>query len=165
MGMYYRVKKRGRSKKVKCFRNCRCFQIWNPTFLFAMLLKQNKKVSSKIFPSNNHLKYLMNNTTTDFFLLLVFLRFLISFDFLIALNFLAKYSNFQLDFDQKSILIDVGKIYVVYVVFFLFSKSLFKLFLMVTKVCEKISYITRPKKYSFCTVCSMHKLEFLMENK
>ena len=165
MGMYYKVKKRNDAQKVKCFRNCRYFQIWKSTFLFAILLKQNIKIFQPGFSPAITILDILWIIHRMIFSSLVFFHFLISFDFLIALNFLAKYSNFQLDFDQKSILIDVGKIYVVYVVFFLFSKSLFKLFLMVTKVCEKISYITRPKKYSFCTVCSMHKLEFLMENK
>ena len=143
------------------------FSNLKPNFLFCNIIEEkHKNISTRIFPSNETiLNILWIIHRMIFSSSLVFFHFLISFDFLIALNFLAKYSNFLLDFDQKSILIDVGKIYVVYVVFFLFSKSLFKLFLMVTKVCEKISYITRPKKYSFCTVCSMHKLEFLMENK
>ena len=44
MGMYYKVKKRDDAQKVKCFRNLRCFHIWNPTFLFAISLKQNIKI-------------------------------------------------------------------------------------------------------------------------
>ena len=140
------------------------FSNLKPNFLFCNIIEaKHKNISTRIFPSNETILNILWIIQRLIFLLLVFLRFLISFDFLIALNFLAKYSNFQLDFDQKSILIDVGKIYVVYVVFFLFSKSLFKLFLMVTKVCEKISYITRPKKYSFSIVCSMHKLRNLNE--
>ena len=123
MGMYYKVKKKDDAQKVKCFRNCRCFQIWNPTFFFAILLKQNIKIFQPEFSPAITILDILWIIHRMIFSSLVFFHFLISFDFLIALNFLAKYSNFQLDFDQKSILIDVGKIYVVYVVFFLSPRT------------------------------------------
>ena len=93
-------------------------------FLFCNIIEvKHKNISTRIFPSNETILNILWIIHRMIFSSLVFFHFLISFDFLIALNFLAKYSNFQLDFDQKSILIDVGKIYVVYVVFFLSPRT------------------------------------------
>ena len=101
------------------------FSNLKPNFLFCNIIEaKHKNISTRIFPSNETiLNILWIIHRMIFSPSLVFFHFLISFDFLIALNFLAKYSNFQLDFDQKSILIDVGKIYVVYVVFFLSPRA------------------------------------------
>lgn len=101
------------------------FSNLKPNFLFCNIIEaKHKNISTRIFPSNETiLNILWIIHRMIFSSSLVFFHFLISFDFLIALNFLAKYSNFQLDFDQKSILIDVGKIYVVYVVFFLSPRA------------------------------------------
>ena len=101
------------------------FSNLKPNFLFCNIFEaKHKNISTRIFPSNETiLNILWIIHRMIFSSSLVFFHFLISFDFLIALNFLAKYSNFQLDFDQKSILIDVGKIYVVYVVFFLSPRA------------------------------------------
>ena len=101
------------------------FSNLKPNFPFCNIIEaKHKNILTRIFPSNETiLNILWIIHRMIFSSSLVFFHFLISFDFLIALNFLAKYSNFQLDFDQKSILIDVGKIYVVYVVFFLSPRA------------------------------------------
>ena len=100
------------------------FSNLKPYFLFCNIIEaKHKNISTRIFPNNETILNILWIIHRMIFSSLVLFHFLISFDFLIALNFLAKYSNFQLDFDQKSILIDVGKIYVVYVVFFLSPRA------------------------------------------
>ena len=119
MGMYYRVKKRGRSKKWNASEIVDVFKFEAQLSFLQCYWSKIKNFHQRFSPAITILNILWIIHRMIFSSSLVFFHFLISFDFLIALNFLAKYSNFQLDFDQKSILIDVGKIYVVYVVFFL----------------------------------------------